>query len=126
MFINPRNITIPGLYIKVKSLIIYPNFTDNVLSKIQILYDIYTYIYIYVYIYIYSFSDIASLFQEQTSNKILPVVHIFSLTIMTYLKMSIGIKSLNTRQFSARLSSPPVKLSSFIGGKFSPKNGESN
>ena len=28
------------------------------------------------------------------STKILPVVHIFSLTIMTYLKMMIGIRSL--------------------------------
>ena len=28
------------------------------------------------------------------STKILPVVHIFSLTIMTYLKMLIGIRSL--------------------------------
>ena len=54
---------------------------------------------------------------------ILPVVHTFSLTIMTYLKMLIGIKSLN---YLPRLSPPPVKLSSFIGGKFSPKKGESN
>ena len=52
--------------------------------------------------------------------KILPVVHIFSLIIMTYLKMLIGIKSLNTKQFSARFSPPPVKLSSFIGVKFPP------
>ena len=59
------------------------------------------------------------------STKILPVVQIFSLIIMTYLKMLIGIKSLNTEQFSARLSPPPVKLSSFIGAKFSPQK-ESN
>ena len=39
----------------------------------------------------------------------LPVVHIFSLTIMTYLKMLIGIKSLNAKQFSARLS-PPCQI----------------
>ena len=52
------------------------------------------------------------------STKILPVVHIFSLVIMTYLKMLIGIKSLNTKQCPARLSPPPVKLSSFIEGKF--------
>ena len=45
---------------------------------------------------------------------------------MTYLKMLIGIKSLNTKQFSARLSPPPVKLSGFIGVKFSPRKGESN
>ena len=43
---------------------------------------------------------------------------------MTYLKMLIGIKSLNAKQFSARLSPPPVKLSSFIGVKFSPKKRE--
>ena len=55
------------------------------------------------------------------STKILPVVYILSLTIMTYLKVLTGIKSLNTEQFSARLSPPPVKLSSFIGVKFSPK-----
>ena len=53
----------------------------------------------------------------------LPVVHTFSLTIMTYLKMLIRIKSLN---YLARLSPPPVRLNSFIGGKFSPKKGESN
>ena len=40
--------------------------------------------------------------------------------------MFIGIKSLNIKQFSARLSPPPVKLSSFIGVKFFPKKGESN
>ena len=37
----------------------------------------------------------------------------------------IGIKSLNTKQYPARLSAPHVKLSSFAGGKFSPKKGES-
>ena len=56
----------------------------------------------------------------------MPVVHIFSLTIMTYLKMLIGIESLNTKQFPATLSPPLVELSSFIGGKSSPKKGESN
>ena len=75
-----------------------------------------------VYIYTYSCSNIASLFQEQTSLlkyiSVLPVVHIVSLTIMTYLKILIGIKSFNTKQCLARLSPPPVKLSSFIGGKF--------
>ena len=55
------------------------------------------------------------------STKILPVVHIFILIIMTYLKMLIGIKSVNAKQFSARLSPTPVKLSSFIGVKFPPK-----
>ena len=60
------------------------------------------------------------------STKILPVVHIFSLTTMTYLKILIGIKSLNTKQCPARLSPPAVKLSSFIGVKFSPKKEESN
>ena len=60
------------------------------------------------------------------STKILPVMHIFSLTIMTYLKMLIGIKFLNTKQFSTRLSPPPVKLNSFIGVKFYPPKRESN
>ena len=45
---------------------------------------------------------------------------------MAYLKMLTGIKSLNTKKISGRLSPPPVKLSSFIRGKFSPKKGESN
>ena len=31
--LNPRNITIPGIYIKVTNFIIYPNFWDKVLSK---------------------------------------------------------------------------------------------
>ena len=79
---------------------------------------------------IYSCSDIASLFQEQPSLPkdifILRAVHIFSLTIMTYLKMLIGIKSLNTKECPARLSAHPFKLSSFIGGKFFPQKGESN
>ena len=65
-------------------------------------------------------------FRKQTSLPKSCLVYIFSLTIMTYLKMLIGIKSHNTKQCSARLSPPPVKLSSFIGGKFSPKKGESN
>ena len=46
------------------------------------------------------------------------MVYIFSLTIMTYLKKVTGIKSPNTKQCPVRLSLPPVKLSSFIGGKF--------
>ena len=45
---------------------------------------------------------------------------------MTYLKMLIGIKSLNTKQGPAILSPTPVKLSSFIGGKNSPQKGDSN
>ena len=32
----------------------------------------------------------------------------------------------NNFQLDYRLSPPPVKLSGFIGGKFSPKKGESN
>ena len=63
-------------------------------------------------------------FFRKNPQKVLPVVHIFSLTIMTYLKMVIGIKSLNTKQYPARLSPPHVKLSSFIGGRFSPKKRE--
>ena len=43
LFTNPRNITIQDIYTKVTSFIIYPNFWDKVLSKIQI------YIYIYIY-----------------------------------------------------------------------------
>ena len=81
-----------------------------------------------MYIYIYSCSDMTcySISGTDISTNILAVVQIFSLTIMTYLKMLIGIKSLNTKQCSARLSPPRVKLSSFIGGKSSPKKGESN
>ena len=41
VFINQRNITIPGTYTKVTSFIIHPNFWDKVLSKIQILYSVY-------------------------------------------------------------------------------------
>ena len=96
---------------QVASFIIYPNFWDKVLSKIKILYNIFH------ILLVFSGTDI--------SNKILSVVHIFSLIIMTYLKMLLGIKSLNTKQFSARLSPPPVKLSSFIVVTFSPKK-ESN
>ena len=36
VFVNPRNITIQGLFIKVTILNIYPNFLEYVLSKIQI------------------------------------------------------------------------------------------
>ena len=83
---------------------------------INIYINIYIYIHIYIYIYIIYILYIpvqtllVSMSGEEISTKILPVVHIFSLTIMTYLKMLIGIKSLNTKQFSARLSPPPVKL----------------
>ena len=56
VFINPRNFLILGIYVKVTSFITHPNFWDKVLSKFQILYHIYIYL-----------SDIASLFQEQTS-----------------------------------------------------------
>ena len=45
---------------------------------------------------------------------------------MTYLKVLIGIKSLNTKQCPARLSPPPVKLRSVIGGKFFFQKGENN
>ena len=40
--------------------------------------------------------------------------------------MSVGIKSLNTKECSARLSPPPVKLSSFIWGTFSSKIGDND
>ena len=59
LFTNPRNITIQGIYIKVTSFIIYPNFWQ---------YIFYIKIYIiYLYFCIYSCWDIASLFQQQTS-----------------------------------------------------------
>ena len=71
---------------------------------------IYTYIYIIYILYIPVQTLLVSISGEEISTKILPVVHIFSLIIMTYLKMLIGIKPLNTKQFSARLSPPPAKL----------------
>ena len=67
---------------------------------------------------------LASISETDISTKILPVVHIFSLMIMTYLKMLIRIKSLNSKQFSARLTPLPVKLSSYIVVRFSPKKRE--
>ena len=67
---------------------------------------------------------LASISETEISTKILPVVHIFSLIIMTYLKMLIRIKSLNSKQFSARLTPLPVKLSSYIVVKFSPQKRE--
>ena len=86
---------------------------------------IYTHIYIYnIYIYIPVQTLLVSISGTDISTKILFVVHIFNLIIMTYLKMLIGIKSLNTKQFSARLSPPPVKLSSFIGVKSPSKKRE--
>ena len=42
--------------------------------------------------------------------KILPVVHISSFIIMTYLKKFIGIKSLITKQCLAELSPPELYL----------------
>ena len=77
-----------------------------------------------MYIYIPVQTLLVSISVTDICTKILPVVHIFSLIIMTYLKMLIGIKSLNTKQFSARLSLQPAKLSSFIGVKFSPQKRE--
>ena len=53
---------------------------------------------------------VVSISGTDISTKILPVVYIFSLTIMTYLKMLIGIKSLHVKQFSARLSPPPCQI----------------
>ena len=73
-------------------------------------------------IYIYIFLVRQSISGTDISIKILPVVHIFSLTIMTYLKKLIGIKSLNLKQCPTRLFPPVVKLSSFIGGEFPSKN----
>ena len=64
---------------------------------------------------------LVSISGKDISTKILPAVHIFSLIIMTYLKMLIKIKSPNTRQCPARLSPPRVKSSSFIEGKFPPQ-----
>ena len=56
---------------------------------------------------------ISDSFQTQILPKILPLVGIFSFTIMVYLKKLIGIKYLNTKQCSAGFSSritpsPPV------------------
>ena len=45
---------------------------------------------------------------------------------MNYLKNLIVIKSLNIKQFPARLLPPPVNLGSFMGDKFPPKKGDSN
>ena len=116
VLINPRNITIPGIVIKVTSFIIYPNFWDKVLCKIQykILYNIIQTLLVY-------FRN-----RHLYQNLVVPVVHIFSLIIMTYLKILIGIESLDKKQCPARFSPPRVKLSSFIEGTFSPKKGESN
>ena len=68
---------------------------------------------------IYFQTLLVSISGTDISTKIMPVVHIFSLMNMTYLKMLIGIQSLNAKQLSARLSRP-VKLSSFIGVKSPP------
>ena len=70
------------------------------------------YIYIYVYIYIYI---------DTNFTKILPVLHIFSTTIITHLKKLIGIKSPNTKQCPATLFLHPVKLSGFIEAKVFPQ-----
>ena len=56
-----------------------------------------------IYIYIYIFLVRQSISGTDISIKIFPVVHIFSLTIMTYLKKLIGIKSLNTKQCPVNL-----------------------
>ena len=62
-----------------------------------------------------NFRHCYSLFQEQTSLPILACGAHFQFNNHDFLKMLIGIKSLNTKQLSARLSPPPVILSSFIG-----------
>ena len=77
LYINPKNITIAGIYIIYNiyiyiyiyiyyiyiymygtSFILYPNFWDKVLSKIQIINNIVhicnIYVYIYMYIFIYT------------------------------------------------------------------------
>ena len=61
-FINPWNITIQGLYIKVTTLNIYPNFWGNVLSKIQISEKKKKYIYMCINIYIYIYIYIANIY----------------------------------------------------------------
>ena len=119
MFINPRNITI---YVyKSKKFCYISKFLSKLLCKIQILYNLYIYIYIYIYIiYTFLFGRCYSISGTDISTKILPTVHIFSLTIMTYLKMLIGIKPLNTKQCQSRLSPSLVKLSNVIGGRYPP------
>ena len=47
VLIDPRNITVPDIYTKVTSIIIYPNFWDKVLSKIYILYNIFQTLLVY-------------------------------------------------------------------------------
>ena len=72
------------------------------------------FIYIYIYIYIYIPVTLLVYFRN-THRKIflrvsprcpllitMPVIHIFSSTIMTNLKKLIGIKSRNTKQCPAR------------------------
>ena len=108
-FLNQRNITIQDIYIKVTSFNLYLNFRDKFLSKIQVS----------------EMSHSGGLSWSQTTYlkkkislivfrynfyQVLPVVHNFSLTIMTYLKIFVEIKSFNAKQCLARLFPPPVNL----------------
>ena len=58
--------------------------------------------------YIFLFGHCWSILGTDISTQILPVEHIFTLTIVTYLKMLIVIKPLNTKQCLTRLSPPPL------------------
>ena len=58
--------------------------------------------------YIFLFGHCWSILGTDISTQILPVEHIFTLTIVTYLKMLIVINSLNTKQYLTRLSPPPL------------------
>ena len=73
VFINPRNITIPGIYIYIYNIYIYNIYIYIYKSNkfyfiiYPIIYPNNIYIYIYAYTYIYCRLDIAGLSQEPTS-----------------------------------------------------------
>ena len=91
MFINPRDIIIQGIYIKVRSVNIYQNFWDQVLSKIQIS---------EIYIYIFGKKVSLIVFRHKFYQK-----HSWSIS-KNWLELNLLI------QVVSRLSPPPVKLSS--------------
>ena len=76
--------------------------------------------------YIFLFRHCQSISGTDISYQNLACGAYFQVKIIAYLKMLIGIKSLNTKQCRARLSPPCVKLSRFIGGTFSPQKGDTN
>ena len=60
-------------------------------------------------------------FKTQFLSKILPVTHILSFTIMTYLKKLTGIRSLNTKQYPAGFS-PRIMPSTSVSSKVYPSS----